>query len=31
MASKMYDWITHQASHYRANNLLVTMGDDFRF
>ena len=31
MAAKLNDWITHQASHYRANNLFVPMGDDFRF
>jgi len=31
MAEKLHDWITHQASHYRANNLFVPMGDDFRF
>ena len=31
MAEKLHDWITHQALHYRANNLFVPMGDDFRF
>ena len=31
MAAKLHDWITTQASHYRANNLFVPMGDDFRF
>ena len=27
----LYDWIEHQATHYRANDILITMGDDFHF
>lgn len=27
----MYDWIIHQAEHYLSNDILLTMGEDFRF
>jgi hypothetical protein len=30
-SAKLHDWITHMRTHYRANDLLMCMGDDFRF
>lgn len=31
-SSKFYDWISHQAEHYKSQqNMLVVMGDDFHF
>lgn len=30
-AQAFHDWITEQRAHYLSNNLIITMGDDFRF
>ena len=27
----LYNWLTHQASHYATNDIMVTFGGDFRF
>jgi lysosomal alpha-mannosidase len=30
-AAKFHDWIMEQRKHYRSNQLIITMGDDFHF
>ena len=30
-SAQFHDWIQHQRKHYMANDILITMGDDFRF
>lgn len=30
-AEEFHNWIINQASYYNSNNIIITMGDDFRF
>jgi hypothetical protein len=30
-SQSLYDWILHQEQHYLTNDILFTMGEDFRF
>jgi Glycosyl hydrolases family 38 N-terminal domain len=31
LAAELHDWILHEATHYRANDIIIMMGADFHF
>ena len=31
LSAELHDWILHEATHYRSNDIIVMMGADFHF